>query len=121
MEMMRPPPQDVWYQAGAACATVALASLFDVWATWVALTLGVPEANPLLAPALNAPGWEVSVTRVVGLKAVGIVALAYGAWRVLLSGRSPRPILAVLRALAYAHLALALYHAAGIARAISIR
>lgn len=110
---------DAAYQAGAACAIVALASLFDVWATWVAIRLGFPEANPLFAPILNTPGGEAALAQVAGLKAVGLIALTYGTWRLVRAGRHVRPLLWVLRILAYTHVALALYHAAGIALTIA--
>ncbi len=109
---------DAAYQAGAACAIVALASLFDAWATLVALRLGAQEANPLFAHILNTPGREAAIVYVTALKAVSVIALAYGAWRLILEGRYIQPLLRALRLLAYTHIALALYHAAGIAAAI---
>jgi len=108
------------YQVGAACAVIALASLYDAWATWVAIRLGFQEANPIFAELLNAPGGEAAIAHVVGLKAIGIIALAYGSWRAISRGHRPAAILTVLRAIAYAHLLLALYHSYWLAHTIQL-
>ena len=89
--------------------------MFDVWATWIALRLGYRELNPLL-DYLNLPGGEAGIGTVVALKAVAFIGIAYWAWKALQNHRPMRPVLALLRVVAYTYLALAAYHIVSLSR-----
>jgi hypothetical protein len=111
-----PPPRNVAaaYQAGSACAIIALATQFDVWATWIALRLGVREANPLFADLLNSPSGELSIPYIAAIKGLTTVVILVATWIAIERNRLNSCILTALRITAMIYLALSAYHVIGL-------
>jgi len=122
MRTLTPPPQQsvaAAYQAGSACAIIAIATQFDVWATWAALRMGVREANPLFADLLNSPNGELSIPYVAAIKGLVTVVLLVATWIAIERDRLNNRILTALRVTALVYLALSGYHIIGLSARIA--